>query len=61
MLVLSRKVNEGVWITASNGERIHVVLVEIRGDKARIGFAAQPQVKLYRDELQYNIDAERRD
>lgn len=58
MLVLSRKKHEGIWITASNGDRIHLAVVEIRGDKVRLGFDAPLQVKILRDEVQADIDGE---
>lgn len=44
MLVLTRKRNETVLI----GDNIAVVVVEIRGDKVRLGFAAPPEVNIMR-------------
>ena len=44
MLVLSRKRSEKVFI----GDNISVVVVEIRGDKVRLGFAAPPEVGIMR-------------
>ena len=44
MLVLSRKRNEKVLI----GDNIAVVVVEIRGDKVRLGFAAPPEINIVR-------------
>ena len=58
MLVLSRKKHEGVWITASNGDRIHVHVAEIRGDKIRLGFDGPLTVRINRDEVQADIDGE---
>lgn len=65
MLVLNRKANEEVIITATNGERIRVVLVDIvdaRGNslplRARLGFEAPPTVTVHREEIQRAIDAE---
>ncbi|MDO8598037.1 MAG: carbon storage regulator [Sulfuricaulis sp.] len=50
MLVLSRKKNEAVTIKAG-GVEIRVVLVEIRGDKARLGFEAPRDAAIHRDEI----------
>ena len=49
MLVLSRKKNESIVI---NGN-VTVTIVEIRGDKARIGIEAPPEVPVHRLEV-YN-------
>lgn len=46
MLVLSRKKNEAVMI----GD-IEVMVVEIRGDKVRLGFEAPPEVPVHRREV----------
>lgn len=56
-LVLSRKCNEEVVATASNGETITVRVVELRGDKVRLGFVAPSSVRLHRREVQDAIDA----
>ena len=58
MLVLSRKKNETVIITVGH-ERIRVMLVDIRGDKVRLGFSASKDITIYREEIQGEIDAER--
>lgn len=47
MLVLSRKKNETIQI----GDAIKFVLVEIRGDKARIGIEAPAEVPVHRGEV----------
>lgn len=55
MLVLSRKKNEAIVI----GDRlVTVVLVEIRGDKVRLGFEAPQHVAIHRQEV---YDAIQRD
>ena len=56
MLVLSRKVNEKVIITAPDGTQIVLMLVEVRGDKARIGIAAPTSWTVHREEIQNAID-----
>jgi carbon storage regulator len=48
MLVLSRKKNEVIEI--DNG-RINVMVVEIRGDKVRLGIVAPTEVPVHRGEV----------
>jgi carbon storage regulator CsrA len=50
MLVLSRKKNEGITIDHPDGE-IHIKVVEIRGDKVRLAFSADPTIIIHRDEV----------
>lgn len=47
MLILSRKQNEAVFI----GNLVTVYVVEIRGDKVRLGFDAPPEVAIHRQEV----------
>lgn len=47
MLVLSRKKNESVVI----GDNITIVVVEIRGDKVRLGVEAPKEVPVHRLEV----------
>ena len=47
MLVLSRKISERIVI----GDRIIVTLVEIQGDKVRIGITAPDNVPVHRQEI----------
>ncbi len=54
MLVLSRKKNERIVI----GDDITIVVVEIRGDKVRLGFDAPEEVPVHRQEV---YDAIKRD
>lgn len=51
MLVLSRHKNESVFI----GDGIEVVVVEIRGDKVRLGFSAPKDVPVHRAEVYHAI------
>ena len=46
MLVLSRKQNEKIVID----ERITLVVVEVRGDKVRLGIAAPREISILRDD-----------
>ena len=58
MLVLSRKKNESIVI---NNE-ITIVVVEIRGDKVRLGVEAPREVPVHRrevfDAIQRNLEAQ---
>ncbi|MFZ5833595.1 MAG: carbon storage regulator CsrA [Planctomycetota bacterium] len=50
MLVLSRKQNETIMI----GDEIEVLVVDIRGDKVRLGITAPRQTPVHRREI-YDI------
>lgn len=47
MLVLTRKKNETIRI----GDDISIVVVEIRGDKARLGIEAPKEIPVHREEV----------
>jgi carbon storage regulator len=47
MLVLSRKKNESLMI----GEKIEVIVVEIRGDKVRLGIRYPVELPVHREEV----------
>lgn len=51
MLVLSRKKDEIVYV----GDDVIVTVVEIRGDKVRLGFTAQSDVPVHRGEVRDRI------
>jgi carbon storage regulator len=51
MLVLSRKKNERVMI----GDEVEIVIVEIRGDKVRLGISAPTNVAVDRAEVREAI------
>jgi len=55
MLVLSRKTNESIVI----GENIVVMVVEIRGDKVRLGIEAPMAVSVHRREVYDQIKSSR--
>ena len=55
MLVLSRKKNESVVID----DRIVLTVVEIRGDKVRLGIEAPREVPVHRKEIYDAIQNER--
>ena len=51
MLVLSRKRGEGIVI----GEGITVTVLEIRGDRVKLGFACPVEVPIHRSEVRRSI------
>ncbi len=50
MLVLSRQRDESIII----GDNIVVTIVDIRGDKVRLGIKAPPEISVHREEI-YNL------
>lgn len=58
MLVLSRRTNETVVIQLPSGERIIVMNIEVRGDKARLGFDAPKDCVIHRSEVLQAIEVE---
>lgn len=54
MLVLSRKKNESIIID----ENIVITVVEIRGDKVRLGIQAPREVPIHRSEVHAAIQSE---
>ena len=56
MLVLSRKQDESIVI---NGN-IVVTIVEVRGDKVRLGFSADRSVEIHRQEVYEAIQNEKK-
>lgn len=51
MLVLSRKRDEEIVIQTPSGEIITLLLVEIRGEKVRLGFTAEQKIIVHRKEV----------
>ena len=57
MLVLSRKKDEKIII----GDNITLMVIEIRGDKVRLGIEAPKDVSVHREEVYEAIRRERLD
>ena len=51
MLVLSRKLHEVIWI----GRDIEIVVLEIHGDRVKLGFMAPAEVPIHRREIHDRI------
>ena len=54
MLVLTRKQNEGILI----GNEIRITLIDVDGDKVRIGIEAPRSIRVIREELVTEIGKE---
>lgn len=57
MLVLSRKVNESIVI----GDDVQITVVDIRGDKVRLGVIAPTDLPVHRQEVYEAIQREKRE
>lgn len=57
MLVLSRTKDESIII----GDDIEVMVVDVRGDKVRLGIRAPKDVSVHREEVYERIQEEKRD
>lgn len=51
MLVLSRKIQQGVIVDLPGGEELKVVVANIKGGVVRLGIEAPQHVAIRRDEL----------
>ena len=51
MLVLTRKPGQSVYI----GEDVKVTLMEIKGNQVRVGIDAPASVRIYREEIYFQI------
>jgi carbon storage regulator len=53
MLVLSRKPGEAIVI----GNGITVSVIEVQGERVRLGFTAPPEVPVHREEVQRKLES----
>jgi carbon storage regulator len=51
MLVLSRRRDEAIIIRHRSGKEIRLVVVDVRGNKVRLGIEAPPEVSIVREEI----------
>jgi carbon storage regulator CsrA len=51
MLVIGRKQEQKVIITASNGQEIELMICAVNGNQVRIGFTADKSVIIDREEV----------
>lgn len=56
MLVLSRKRSQGILFDVPGGSQMRIVVVEIRGDKVRIGIDAPRAIQVVRDDAKCTED-----
>ena len=56
MLVLTRKVGEGIAI----GDDVKIVIMQIKGKQVRIGIQADPSTAVHREEIYQKIKEENR-
>ena len=57
MLVLARTIDQCIMI----GDDIKITVVDIRGNKVRLGITAPKEVSVHREEVYREIQAERSD
>ena len=57
MLVLTRKTGERIRI----GDAVELVVLEIQGDRVRLGFHAPPEIPIHRQEVWERIVGDRPD
>jgi carbon storage regulator len=56
MLILTRKIGETITI----GDRIKIVVVDIKGKQVRLGVEAPQETTIFREEIYHRIQAENR-
>jgi carbon storage regulator len=57
MLVLSRQIDESIMI----GDDVEIVIVDVRGDKVRLGITAPKNIPVHRREIYDAIQREKND
>ena len=51
MLVLSRKKDERIMI----GDNVELTVIEIRGDRVKLGFTGPPEIPIHREEVFHRL------
>ena len=59
MLVLSRERSQTIVITTPDGTKLTLMVVEIRGNKVRIGVDAPREFTVHRGEVQTRVDGQK--
>ena len=57
MLVLSRQIDESIMI----GDDVEITIVDVRGDKVRLGITAPREIPVHRREVYEAIQREKRE
>lgn len=60
MLIIARKVGEK-FVIGDGHDKTTVVVIEIRGDKVRLGLEAPREIPIHRQEIQDIINKSRQD
>jgi len=59
MLVLSRFRDEKIIVQTPSGEEITIMIVDVRGDKVRVGIEAPQAYAVHREEVAEKIKADK--
>ncbi|HEY3967590.1 MAG TPA: carbon storage regulator [Planctomycetaceae bacterium] len=57
MLVLTRRRDEAIVIRNRFGTEIRLLVVDVRGNKVRLGIEAPPEVGIVREEIRPRVSA----
>ena len=55
MLILSRKIDQSIMI----GDNVKIMIIDIRGDKVRVGVEAPKDIPVHREEIYTTIQKEK--
>lgn len=55
MLVLTRSINESIMV----GDDVKIIILDVRGDRVRLGIEAPKEVPVHRQEIYDTIQRER--
>lgn len=58
MLILSRKAGESIVVCLPDGRQVEVEVLEIRGQKVKLGIGGDPAVPVHRAEVAEQLFAE---